>query len=34
MSFHARFIEIVRQAVRELLRNNLRTLLTMFGIGW
>ena len=34
MSFHGRFIEIVRQAIRELLRNKLRTLLTMFGIGW
>ncbi len=34
MSFQARFIEIIRQAVRELLRNKLRTLLTMFGIGW
>ena len=34
MGFFGRALEIVRQGIGELLRHKLRSLLTMFGIGW
>ncbi len=34
MGFFGHLVEIVRQGVGELMRHKLRSLLTMFGIGW
>ncbi len=34
MGFFGRLVEIVRQGIGELMRHKLRSLLTMFGIGW
>jgi len=34
MGFFGRLLEIVRQGIGELMRHKLRSLLTMFGIGW
>jgi len=34
MDFFGRLVEIVRQGIGELMRHKLRSLLTMFGIGW
>ncbi len=34
MGFFGRLVEILRQGIGELMRHKLRSLLTMFGIGW